>query len=170
VLGYVDRWARPVLEACNWLCVEGPEGVRVEGTGCVTALPGAPDQFWHRDGPERGMFNVFVPLVQVNAVNGPTEFQPGTHTYAEEEEVEGGEGGNSVDVSDEEASWVAPHLRPGDLCVFDYRVQHRGQANQSGAARPIAYVTYAVSCEVQSDDHNFPSDAWLLPGSKAELA
>ena len=45
LLRAVDRWVRPVLERSQ-LAEDGPSGVRVDGAGCVTALPGAPPWQW----------------------------------------------------------------------------------------------------------------------------
>ena len=55
-------------------------------TGCVTSLPGAAAQGWHADGSLDGLYNVFVPLVDLPADNqnlGPTQFAPGTHLNRE---------------------------------------------------------------------------------------
>jgi hypothetical protein len=50
----------------------------------LISLPGAEDQAWHTDGPHVNVvkympchcLNVFVPLVDVDMTNGPTEFRP----------------------------------------------------------------------------------------------
>ena len=47
--------------------------------GCIDSLPGSPDQHWHLDGPQRGLFTVYVALADVTAANGPTELRPGSH-------------------------------------------------------------------------------------------
>ena len=50
---------------------------------------------------------------------------------------------------------MAPCVRKGDVLLFDYRVLHRGLANHSDDARPVAYMVYAAPGA--SDRHNFPS-------------
>ena len=55
----------------------------------VISMPGCETQSWHSDGPHASAtqylpchsLNVFVPLVDVNYCNGPTEFRPGSHHY-----------------------------------------------------------------------------------------
>jgi hypothetical protein len=54
----------------------------ISNNGCV-------DQAWHTDGPHMSAttdlpchcLNVFVPLVDVTSLNGPTEFRPGSQFY-----------------------------------------------------------------------------------------
>ena len=50
---------------------------------------------------------------------------------------------------------VAPPLRKGDIVMYDYRCMHRGGANTSGRARPLAYVTF--SPREGADTWNFPN-------------
>ena len=72
----VESWVLPVL-ACG-----GNGGAHADSVGCVTSLPGAPDQHFHPDGTAAGLVNVFCPLVEVTAENGPTELRPGSHSIA----------------------------------------------------------------------------------------
>jgi ectoine hydroxylase-related dioxygenase (phytanoyl-CoA dioxygenase family) len=61
----------------------------VANRSLVVSLPGCGDQGWHSDGPHMSAtkdlpchcLNVFIPLVDVNMKNGPTEFRPGSHYY-----------------------------------------------------------------------------------------
>ena len=53
---------------------------------------------------------------------------------------------------------MAPLVRAGELLLFDYRVRHRGLANDCKEPRPVAYLTYAVG---EARDANFP-DACTL--------
>jgi ectoine hydroxylase-related dioxygenase (phytanoyl-CoA dioxygenase family) len=54
----------------------------ISSSGCV-------DQAWHTDGPHMSAttdlpchcLNVFVPLVDITSLNGPTEFRPGSQFY-----------------------------------------------------------------------------------------
>ena len=48
--------------------------------GVVVAAPGAPTQHYHPDGISAGVVNVFIPLVDVDHINGPTEFKAGAAT------------------------------------------------------------------------------------------
>lgn len=91
-------------------------------------------QEWHMDGAhldeERYLpchcLTVFVPLVDLCAENGATEFSLGTHLHECE------------DLGERVLECSA-----GSAIVFDYRTLHRGTANRTTADRPILYFTYA---------------------------
>lgn len=65
------------------------DDVIVANRSFVISLPGAEAQGWHSDGPHVSVneylpchvLNVFVPLVDVDDTNGPTEFRPGSQRY-----------------------------------------------------------------------------------------
>ena len=114
--------------------------------GCVISSPGASTQAWHSDGSAYGLFNVFVPLLPLTKLNGPTEIRPGTHRNA---------GWTRGLV----APRTAPLLGAGDVLIFDYRCRHRGLANGGDEPRPVAYVTYAI--DGAEDRHNFPDASTL---------
>jgi Phytanoyl-CoA dioxygenase (PhyH) len=135
--------------------------VRVK-CGCVLSLPGAREQYWHSDGvhvgPARSLGRttetvhpphaicVFVPLLPLTAETGGTEFWAGSHKYDKllskkgEQAVPGG----TIGI-----------VQRGDAIVYDYRVVHRGMANTSGVARPIAYYLYAKKGHESVEDQNF---------------
>lgn len=125
----------------------------IDSVGCVTALPGAPDQHFHPDGTAIGLVNVFVPLCPVGYENGPTELQPGSHVWRET-------AFGSKPRWDERKTHPVSPVMPipgGHLLLFDYRCYHRGLANHSTSPRPIAYVAFSTRQGV-SDSHNFPTD------------
>ena len=68
--------------------------------GVVAILPGAPAQGLHRDGPDAGLFNVFVPLSPLDGANddaaGPTQFALGTHNAAAAPHPRAAEGGGEA--------------------------------------------------------------------------
>lgn len=155
-----DRWARPVIDAAVRLLSESANrkgGAHRCMAGCVVAAPGALDQPFHSDGDEQ-LYNCFVPLVPVTSHNGPTQFVPGSHV---------------ADASgvgaDERRRLTAPEVALGELIIFDYRVEHRGTSNCTGAARPVAYAVYAPE-GVEHDFFNFPVGVSLLAGQAAEPA
>ena len=94
------------------------------------------DQEWHMDGghldEERYLpchcLTVFVPLVDLCADNGATEFSLGSHLHECE------------DLGERVLECSA-----GSAIFFDYRTLHRGTANCTTADRPILYFTYARS-------------------------
>ena len=99
-------------------------------------------------------FNAFVPLVDVPAALGPTEFalrsHADEHAVAYAPTLEG----------DDRYEKCAPELRRGDIVLFSYSTLHRGLPNTGDAARPVFYVTVAPPGAV--DAINFaaaPGDA-----------
>jgi len=105
--------------------------------GCFMSLPGAGSQVYHQDGVHLTTqtqrpchaINVFVPLVDLQSRNGPTEFVLGSHVL--------GHDGYDRDFLE------TPKPTAGTPVIFDYRLGHRGLANSSTSCRPIVYCTYA---------------------------
>eukprot|EP00316_Scyphosphaera_apsteinii_P002117 CAMPEP_0119301188 /NCGR_PEP_ID=MMETSP1333-20130426/3003_1 /TAXON_ID=418940 /ORGANISM="Scyphosphaera apsteinii, Strain RCC1455" /LENGTH=288 /DNA_ID=CAMNT_0007303191 /DNA_START=170 /DNA_END=1033 /DNA_ORIENTATION=+ len=159
----IDTLVRPVLEAAHFQLerldltnIGNPPDstarvIAVDSAGCVISLPGAPDQHFHPDGTARGLVNVFVPLLSICALLGPTELQPGSHVWRQS--TLGPEPRNA-------AQPISPLLQRGELLLFDYRTMHRGRANMTMQPRPIAYVVYSMRLGIR-DSHNFPIDAPL---------
>lgn len=130
--------------------------------GAVIAEPGAADQQPHMDGGhlfqgthayEQAQnpchcLNVFVPLVDVTEELGPTEFWPGSHVLAKA----------SAAFASATPS-VSLAGQRGDAIVFDYRVVHRGRANEGDASRPVLYLTSSRSWF--RDAQNFPAERLL---------
>lgn len=125
------------------LCCDDPgkkEGVNLLYAGIMWALPSSSKekqthQKWHADGGHLfhhahlppHCINVFYPLVDITPENGPTEVLPGTHVSSYV--------GNSEK--------IPLCCKAGDAVIFDYRLQHRGNANLSDTSRPILYLCYA---------------------------
>ena len=136
-------------------------------TGAVISLPGASAQGVHMDGghlfqnthgweqPQCPLhcLNVFLPLVDVTQESGPTEFWLGSHMIDSARE--------SKKVL-ENPGTPLPAER-GDCIVFDYRVLHRGMANEA-AMRPVLYSTYARSWF--RDAKNFPEEKLFATKNK----
>jgi ectoine hydroxylase-related dioxygenase (phytanoyl-CoA dioxygenase family) len=117
------------------------EDVVIGEMGVVITHPGAASQESHRDSymlfggidvdaamPPFAM-NLLVPLVDVAAHEGPTEYWPGSHRTC-----------------DEAAATAAPPtpiaLEAGTVLLHDMRVLHRGSAKPSGPVRPLVYISY----------------------------
>ncbi len=128
-----------------------------ESLGVISSFPGATVQGTHTDSPHlfdgvqlacdlpAFALTISIPLVPVDAINGSTEFLPRTHRAA----TLAGSG-----------AFVTSWLSPGDCMVWDFRVRHRGQANNGSAARPLLYVT---ACrKFWHDSANFRPDARKL--------
>ena len=106
----------------------------------VTAVPGAPDQHWHRDvgGLHDGYFQgndevllpshglvVFIPTADVTMKQGPTHVRLGSHL-----------GKDRVDPD------IFLIGEVGTAVLYDLRAQHRGTANRSKKNRSVIYMTY----------------------------
>lgn len=119
----------------------------------VLALPQAEHQQFHRDNafpygfsePSAAMppyaITLALPLVDLTAATGTTELLTGSHlelravkTFAEE-------------------SGPAPLLQLGDAYLMDYRLVHRGTANQTAEQRPIIYMVYTRPWYVDSANY-----------------
>jgi ectoine hydroxylase-related dioxygenase (phytanoyl-CoA dioxygenase family) len=136
----------------------------------VVSTPGAAEQSWHADGGHVSMSehlpchvaNIFIPLVHVTPALGPTEFRPGSHVYTR----------NlaplllAAKARQQLRPTVAPTLQPGDALLFDYRVLHRGKANQTrDQNRPILVLTFAKPW--YKDVCNFPTQSLYDPSSSS---
>ena len=139
----------------------------------VVATPGCNEQTWHSDGGHVSLsehlpchvLNVFLPLEDVPLVKGPTEFRPGTHVHTRNL-------GPMILAAKCRKSLLPPYtatMRLGDVLIFDYRVLHRGKANNlptimsaDGGSnnRTFLVLTYAQSWF--EDVVNFPKRSMLL--------
>jgi len=94
-------------------------------------------QRWHGDGGHLfdhvhlppHCINVFYPLVQLDEDIGPTEVQAGSHILGKFTSPDGGT--------------FALTCRDGDAVLFDYRIKHRGMANNMQFDRPVLYLAYS---------------------------
>ena len=83
---------------------------------------------WHSDGDHLSedvqlppyCLNVFVPLIDVPAAVGPTEFVPTSHMHWGTAETP-----------------VVLTANAGQCIIFDHRLKHRGLANKSALNRPL---------------------------------
>lgn len=100
-------------------------------------------QKWHADGghlfPHVQLpphcINVFYPLVDLTEENGPTQVKPGSHIRRRRRDEN--------ENQDEPPAVISLKVDAGGVCLFDYRLQHRGAANRSNQPRPILYLAYA---------------------------
>jgi ectoine hydroxylase-related dioxygenase (phytanoyl-CoA dioxygenase family) len=138
--------------------------------GLLMTQPGAAEQEWHADGehlfPGSGLLNkphcinVLVPLVEMTAEKGATQFCKGSHTLTEK----AGEAIVWQDVDHKERIGVTeeplqPEYDVGDVLLFDYRLLHRAVSNPTEHGRPVLYFTHAK--QWFSDAHNFPTERSL---------
>jgi len=109
----------------------------LEKAGLIMSHHGAEIQRWHMDTPHLfsvgthlppHSVSVFVPLCDLVPSNGPTEFQLATHIKA-----------NLV----QKQRHAIASCPAGSLVCYDPRIMHRGGANQSGADRPLIYLTFS---------------------------
>jgi len=117
--------------------------------GAFLSTPGAETQIYHQDGVHLNKkiqkpchaVNVFIPLVDLDISNGPTEFCLGTHYLGYEHFAR--------DMCD------TPTPQAGTPLIFDYRLGHRGLGNSSPHSRPVVYLTYTPASSEFKDSVNF---------------
>ena len=153
------------LEKAPWMPVVrkilGEEVVLVH-KGAFLSIPGSATQVYHQDGPhltqkyqrECHAINVFIPLVQLNEKNGPTEFCIGTHYLGYDSFCR-----DMVDV---------PLNKAGSPIIFDYRLGHRGLGNSSSESRPLVYLTYTSASNEFRDSVNFSKKRYRKLGELVE--
>ena len=118
-------------------------------------------QNYHKDGnhenetDEPHALTVFVPLQPLTAANGPTEFRLGSHR-------------RRTDAKRLRQDGVAVTCDAGDALLFDYRVDHRGLANQSDEDRLVFFL--AFSRPSFRDEKNARSTVPLFPASHVALS
>lgn len=134
------------------------EGWVYESFGVISSFPGATMQKLHSDSPHLYesddlapvlppfALTISIPLVDVDASNGSTEFLLGTHKALE------------VPLNPGKPAWS--NVARGDCLIWDFRVRHRGQANTSDQTRPMLYVTACRN--FWQDSTNFRPDARKL--------
>ena len=151
------------------------EDARVCNLSLVISTPGAEEQKWHADGGHVDLqqhlpchvLNVFVALHDVPTLEwGPTQLRPGTHVHTRNL----GPLLLAAHCQKTLQPPVAPLLQAGDALVFDYRILHRGLANQNrGSSEPRtesglhhysqnrSMLVITVAQEWFRDRLNFPS-------------
>jgi hypothetical protein len=121
--------------------------------GAVIALPHAPEQLWHIDGPHlfpehphhvpAHCLNVFIPLVDLTEENGPTQICPGSHFLTRSTTrtfKASADNLTAIQYTDPPVNLTAA---AGSIFLFDYRLLHRGLANRSSHPRPLLYLVMA---------------------------
>jgi Phytanoyl-CoA dioxygenase (PhyH) len=142
-----------LLEELSWA------DCQLHGISYVVSTPGATEQSWHADGGHVDLHkhlpchcvNVFLPVDDLTAELGPTEFRPGSQYLTR----------NLVPLM--LAAKARKSLRPtcsplprrGDALIFDYRVLHRGKANLSTKHR--TFLVFTVAKSWFKDVLNFPT-------------
>ena len=132
----------------QWVGVVVALGSASRPSYCEAPAVGA--QRWHQDGPHLfseehappHCINVFVPLVDVDAENGATQFVPGSCKL-----------GVAVEPFSEPAGRVTVAAAASDLVVFDYRTWHRGGENRTAEDRMVLYLTFAKPWFEDRENH-----------------
>jgi ectoine hydroxylase-related dioxygenase (phytanoyl-CoA dioxygenase family) len=114
--------------------------------GLLPSRVGSHDGPWHRDvvnidgdADEDGVyddhnmvhnmnpfyFNIIIPLVKLNRINGTPEFIQGSHRLTYKESIQN--------------KHIQFNTNIGDAIIFDGRIFHRGRANNSEKDRPVIY-------------------------------
>ncbi|MDB5438773.1 MAG: kanJ 2 [Caulobacteraceae bacterium] len=179
LLDLKGEFTRPDLFGNRLLCrFLGPmlAHMKLSGMTVVISYPGAELQHMHRDHAllytDPGLnaalppyaINVAVPLVDVDAVTGPTAICLGSHRWPPEREP------RIEDLS-------AVEFLRGDCILIDYRTFHTGLPNQGKNPRPILYMVYTRTWFFDEVNHRArPSlsmseaEYLALPGPVQQLA
>ncbi|KAG8467842.1 hypothetical protein KFE25_006894 [Diacronema lutheri] len=159
------EFTRPVLREAAILGDDAGAG-RVYTAGCVTSLAGGVAQGFHRDGDEPGCVNVFCPLVNVDAANGPTELIVGSHLWSRQQAAEVAALAEGDSAFAARARVVRASAERGALLLFDFRTLHRGARHPptlerdegfDAPARPVLYAVAARPGVVAWDFFDHPS-------------
>ena len=150
-----------VLDVATEALGGGANNLLYSGVMVARANAGGDHQRWHKDGDhENGespnALTVFVPLQPLTAANGPTEFRLGSHRRR----------ANGAKRMRQDG--VAVMCDAGDALLFDYRVDHRGLANQSDEDRLVFFL--AFSRPSFRDEKNARSTVPLFPASHVALS
>ncbi|CAJ1943569.1 unnamed protein product [Cylindrotheca closterium] len=131
----------------------------------LVSTPGSTDQGWHADGGHASLqqhlpchcANVFVPLHDLPEEMGPTEFRPESHYLTRNlaPMMLAAKCRGTLRVP------VWPALNLGDVVCFDYRILHRGRANNSDRNRFVLVLTFAEPWF--TDVLNFPKRSMKTP-------
>lgn len=131
-----------------------PSRPTVSYEGAILSSPGAKAQRFHADAGDlhlristlssrHRLFNLFIPLVDLNAGGEGTMMWPGSHlwrTRAEAYYDALDRSGSLVDDERAMAEMVVPGCPAGGFILFDSRVLHRGMPNESGRDRAVAHA------------------------------
>jgi Phytanoyl-CoA dioxygenase (PhyH) len=151
VFGQPGLFANPIL--VNLLApLLGGDLMRLGSVTAVASFPGSAIQHVHRDhqqlfhefaqiGPALPLYavNVSIPLIDIDAITGPTGIWPGSHRWPE-----------NIEARPE--GMVSIPFQRGDCVLMDYRTMHTGLPNNSKTVRPILYLVY--NREWFFDDNN----------------
>lgn len=139
----------------------------VAAAGFLINEPGSKSQNWHKDGPDPGFINCFVPLIDLTEELGPTAFSLAIDDGGIDDYMD-----NNDDEDDDRKNVLVPMLNKGNILLFDYRTLHRGQGNTSNddITRTLAYAVYCRRrarrtspvdddgvVKESGDVHNFPA-------------
>ena len=138
-------------------------------SGVIISRNGSDEQSFHMDAspghrrlasliPGHRLFNVFIPLVDIEEDGDGTQFWPGSHRargqYHRFRQALR-RSGSIEDDMEAMAEMRAPACPAGGIVLFDYRLFHRGLAN-AARERPVAYAVCSTGF-AWDGMHNFPA-------------
>ena len=160
-----------------------PRRPRVLMTGAIVSRPGAIEQRFHADAdnwhffwstllPRHRIYNIFIPLCDIDADSCGTQFWPGSHLGLTRKQKYRTAMERSGCIENDPAAMRAmdaPACPAGGLIVADFRTLHRGLPNRGEAnPRPIAYAI--VGTGGAKDDINFPGLSLRQRAAAIEMA
>jgi ectoine hydroxylase-related dioxygenase (phytanoyl-CoA dioxygenase family) len=178
-----DEFIKPAIIANNFTIpvlktIMSSNSIEIDTYSAIVSLPSSPNQLWHQDvdplfvshgdmltsANNDPLFNLppagivaIVPLCDVSASNGPTEFAAGTHfsniapwkkMWLEwnSKILESSDPGSYDDMTSLEPKvpLLSLSLSPSSVILFDNRLVHRGRRNKSTQSRAIVYMSYLL--------------------------
>lgn len=140
--------------------------------GAIVALPGADMQHFHIDHPQLfsesdGLetflppyaIHMSIPLIDLDEATGTTALWEGSHRKPFHGPLEA----EHADTLLKDACF--PYTKTGDCVLMDFRLWHRGTANQSNKARSFLYMVYSRSWF--HDTTNYPKQRRINITDKA---
>ena len=142
--GLAPAWAEPLL----------PAQPVVRHVGAITSRPGAAAQKFHADAGDRllklgqlhrrhRMFNIFIPLVELAEGGTGTMMWPGSHlarTRAAAYQAAIERSGTLEADEAVMAEMEVPGCQAGGIILFDFRLLHRGQPNDTNDERTLVHA------------------------------
>ena len=194
------RAVTPIIESCSSSFPHADDGSpltsltrytplftrpRVEEIGAILSADGARAQTFHADAgpahiqlarhlPAHRLYNVFAPLVDIEADADGTQFWPGSHldrTRASAYYDAIDRSGSLADDPIVSAQLVSPAIPKGGLLLWDFRCMHRGLPNAQRRDRPVAHAVLSTGLAwdvLELPDEGLDDALAKLPSDPAE--
>jgi len=150
----------------SWMQRLLPSRPAVSYEGAILSSPGAKSQRFHADAgalhlqlsaqfSRHRLFNLFIPLIDLDEGGGGTMMWPGSHLWRTRADAYYAalERSGSLEADERAMSEMAvPACPAGGLLLFDSRLLHRGMPNEGGCDRAIAHAFLSTGLAADRKD------------------